>query len=369
MSPVLPLQRSAAFFAAMLGATMPLSAVASGAPTAPPVRVGPEEARMPPLRPAEIDDTLAIGGEEIGGRKIASRMTVGVRVNGTGPYRFVVDSGADTSVVGERLASALALEPGRRVILNSITDTQLVDRVKVDELELGPTRVHDLELPVLRDRDLGAEGMLGLDALVEQRLMLDFENRVITVDEGRTPVPRGNDVIVVTARLRRGQLILTQVSADRQRLEAVVDTGSEITIGNSLLRERLLRRGLGAESEIEVTGVTGTVAKMQLLQVKELKIGGIMLQNVPIAFADIPPFAVFGLNEGPALLIGTDLMETFRKISLDFRNRKVRFQLRKCQAFGLMLRTTTRHATRLSTDTPAACARKPQPFLRGELVP
>lgn len=344
----------------LCGGALALGAQSSAAerePAAPPERVSSERARMPTLSPAEIDDALAIGGETIEGRKLVSRMTVGVRVNGAGPYRFVVDSGADTSVVGERLANGLKLPPGRRVILNSITDSQLVDRVLVDELELGPSKVTGLELPVLRERDLGAEGMLGLDALVEQRLMLDFENRLITVDEGRTPAPLYDDMIVVTARLRKGQLILTQVKADRTKLEAVVDTGSEITIGNSALRRQLMRHGQGEVSEIEVTGVTGTVAKLTLMQVKELRIGGIALANVPIAFADIPPFGVFGLADRPALLIGTDLMENFRKVSLDFHKRKVRFQLKRCKATGLLLRTSTRHATRLSTDTPAACAR------------
>lgn len=323
----------------------------------PPARVDPEAAKMPSLPPAELDDTLAIGGTEIDGRKVASRMTVQVRVNGSGPYKFVVDSGADTSVVGERIAAALRLPAGRRVVLNSITDSQLVDRVLVDELQLGPTRVTDLEVPVLRERDLGAEGMLGLDALVEQRLMLDFEQRLITVDDGRTPLPRYDDVIVVTARLRRGQLILTQVSAGKQKLEAVVDTGSEITIGNTALRDKLLRRNPQQFTEIEVTGVTGTTSKLQIAYIDRLKIGGVMLQNVPVAFADIPPFRVFGMDKKPSLLLGTDLMENFRKVSLDFHGRKVRFQLKKCAATGIMLRTSNRLASRLSTDTPPACAR------------
>ena len=326
-------------------------------PAAPPERVDPERAKMPTLRPAELDDTLAIGGTEIDGRKVVSRMTVPVRINGSGPYKFVVDSGADTSVVGERIAASLKLPAGRRVILNSITDSQLVDRVLVDELELGPTRVTDLEVPVLRERDLGAEGMLGLDALVEQRLMLDFEQRLITVDDGRTPLPRYDDVIVVTARLRKGQLILTQVSADAQKLDAVVDTGSEITIGNSALRDKLMRRNANQFTEIEVTGVTGTASKLQIAYVDRLKIGGVTLQNVPIAFADIPPFRVFGLEKKPSLLLGTDLMENFRKVSLDFHSRKVRFQLKKCAPTGIMLRTSNRLASRLSTDTPVACAR------------
>jgi predicted aspartyl protease len=328
----------------------------SADPAAPPGRVDPTAGRMPNLPPAELDDTLAIGGTEIDGRKIASRMTVGVRVNGTGPYRFVVDSGADTSVVGRRIADGLALPAGRRTILNSITDSQIVDRVLVDELELGPTKVVDLEVPVLRERDLGAEGMLGLDALVEQRLMLDFEKRLITVDDGRTPLPRYDNMIVVTARLRKGQLILTQVSANRQKLEAVIDTGSEISIGNTALRDKLMRRNPKLFSDIEVTGVTGTTVTLQIARVDRLQIGGVVLQNVPIAFADIPPFKVFGLDQTPSLLLGTDVMENFRKVSLDFHQRKVRFQLKRCQAMAVQLRTTTSHATRLSSEAPAACA-------------
>lgn len=336
------------------GAASATAVLASDA-TVSPRRVLPPAAEMPALPSAEIDDTLAIGGTEIDGRKIASRMTVQVRVNGMGPYKFVVDSGADTSVVGERIAANLKLPLGRRVILNTITDTQMVSRVLVDEIELGPTKVTNLELPVLRERDLGAHGMLGLDALVEQRLMLDFEKRLITVDDGRTPAPQleGN-VIVVTARLRRGQLILTQVSADRHKLDAVVDTGSELTIGNSALREKLRRRRAPFET-IEVTGVTGTTVALEIARIARLQIGGIMLQNVPVAFADIPPFQVFGLDKKPALLLGTDLMENFRKVSLDFRARKLRFQLNRCSA-GIRVRTSTNSLTRLLAEAPQACA-------------
>ena len=199
--------------------------------------------------------------------------------------------------------------------------------------------------------------MLGLDSLTEQRLMLDFEHRLITVDDGRTPLPRYDDEIVVTARLRKGQLILTQVRANRQTVDAVVDTGSEITIGNIALRDKLLRKNPNLFTDVEVTGVTGTTTKLQIARVTELKLGSVTLQNVPIAFADVPPFAVFGLEKTPSLLLGTDLMSTFRKVSLDFRARKVRFQLRKCGATGMILNTSPKYASRLIAEVPAACAR------------
>ena len=76
--------------------------------------------RMPELPSAEFDETLAIGGEEIGARKLRSRMTVDVMVNGTGPHKFVVDSGADSSVVGERLAGRLAMPAGSPAMLHGV---------------------------------------------------------------------------------------------------------------------------------------------------------------------------------------------------------------------------------------------------------
>ena len=65
-------------------------------------RPAPPNPQMPSLPPAVIDNTLAIGGDDIKARQVETRMTVEVMVNGRGPYRFLVDSGADTSVVGLR---------------------------------------------------------------------------------------------------------------------------------------------------------------------------------------------------------------------------------------------------------------------------
>lgn len=314
------------------------------------------QARMPELPPAHFDETLAIGGEAIDARKLRSRMTVDVKVNGRGPYKFVVDSGADSSVIGTSLAGKLALEPGTPAMLHGVTESAMVERVIVEELQLGPTVTEMLEVPVLEERDLGAEGMIGLDALVNQRLSLDFEKREIAVDDGTVREPVRDGVIVVTGRLRRGQLILTQVKAGKQQVDAVVDTGSEITIGNTLLRDKLLRKGFRDFQKIAVYGVTGAMTQLDFAVVPTIKLGPITLVNVPIAFADIPPFAVFGLEQKPSLLLGTDLMETFRRVQLDFRARKVRFQLRRCESTRMVLRTGT-SASRIQSDQASACAR------------
>lgn len=318
---------------------------------------------MPPLPPAVIDDTLAIGGEDVNAREVETRLTVEVRVNGRGPYQFVVDSGADTSVIGQRIARDLQLPLGTPVILNNMTDRNIVDRVRVDELTVGPTTIRFLELPALREQDLGGAGMIGIDALVRQRLLMDFEKRLIKVeDAATTPAKTVRGEIVVVAQRRRGQLILTQVRAAGVSLEAVIDTGSQITIGNLALRDKLIRRNRAKVQTIAVTGVTGKTVDLQFAQIAELRLGPITLQNVPMAFADLPPFEVFGLSGGPALLLGTDLLETFSRVSLDFRARKVRFQLRRCKRQSIVISTSqlshSSSSTRLSTTGgPEVCAR------------
>ena len=316
---------------------------------------------MPTLPTAEIDHALAIGGEDIKARKVATRMTVAVNVNGKGPYRFVVDSGADTSVVGRRIAESLALPAGTPVVLNGITESRVVDRVKLATLRVGPSEIADLQVPVLAEGDIGAEGMLGLDALVASDWCSTSKSARSAWMTQHSPNGEFSGEIVVTARLNRGQLILTavKIGADRPRSD------HRHRVGSHHRQLRAARRSCFAASRANsrrstVSGVTGAVAKLELLRVPELRIGGVTLQNVPIAFADVPPFAVFGIADRPALLLGTDLMESFRKVSLDFDARKVRFQLRRCDSTRINVATLpSATATRLSANssTPAVCAR------------
>jgi hypothetical protein len=318
----------------------------------------PTPPNVPPLPPAYFDPSLAVGGEDLKARKIETRLTVQVRLNGRGPYDFIVDSGADTSVVGVRIARELQLPLGTPVILNSMTARNVVDRVKVEELSLGPTIFRNLQLPALRESDVGGDGMIGIDALVRQRLMMDFEKRLIKVEDARIPVKTYPGEIVVIGRRFRGQLILTHVRAAGVPLDAIIDTGTQITIGNLALRDKLIRRNRDKFVTVPVIGVTGAKMEMQLATVGELQLGPVTLRDVPMAFADVPPFKMFGLSGEPALLLGTDLLESFRRVSLDFRARKVRFQLRRCETQGIIVSTSPSNFTRISsTGTADVCGR------------
>ena len=333
-----------------LGLTGDVDAAAQAPQISKPRPAPPLRSPLPPLPPAAIDGTLAIDGDDINARKVETRLSVEVRVNGRGPYQFLVDSGADTSVVGLRIARDLQLPLGTPAVLNSMTSRNIVDRVKVAELTLGPSTITNLELPALREQDVGGQGMIGIDALVRQRLLMDFEKRLIKVEDASKPPKPLPGEIVVTARRQRGQLILTKVRAGGVSLDAVVDTGTQVSIGNLALRDKLIRRNRGKFWKVAATGVTGHTVDLQLAIIPELQLGPITLSNVPVAFANVPPFDVFGLSDGPALMLGTDILETFRRVSLDFRARKVRFQLKRCTSQTVTISTApTRLSTHLSS--------------------
>jgi predicted aspartyl protease len=318
--------RGAATIGAALAVTLvlalPASAQQQGTPPAPPPPT-------PFISTATIDETLEVTGETLAAKQIRERTTVGIMVNGQGPFRFLVDSGADRTVIGAALATKLALPAEDTVILHSMAGTSQVGTVRISELGLGTSRLHDIMAPALPEQFLGAEGVLGIDALAEQRIEFDYDKKTVTVQDTRKPMQGGADEIIVTARLRKGQLILTQVTADRVSLFAIIDSGSDITVANTALRDRIFRRWKNVKTTpVTLMSVTGASFTADVAIIREIHVGGLTLRDVPVAFADPPPFALFGLSKQPALLLGTDVLQVFSRVSLDFHARKVRFRLR-----------------------------------------
>lgn len=295
---------------------------------APPVL---EPAVTPKIPPAVIDNSLEVAGDALDADQVKTRMFIAVGVNGKGPFRFLVDSGADRSVVGLGLAEQLALPPGQIVRLQGMAGAARVATVRIGALRLGASTIADVAAPALPERYLGAQGIVGIDALVDQRLLLDFDKKTITVqDARRSELVSGGDEIVVVARRRNGQLILTAASVGGVPIYAVIDTGSEITMGNLALQARVFgTRRAPVPRPIVLTSVTGQTLTANLATLPNIRIGGLALAGVNVAFADAPPFRLFGLEKTPALLIGTDVLEAFRRVALDFRGRRVRFTLRR----------------------------------------
>lgn len=256
------------------------------------------------------------------------RMTVPVKVDGSRAYPFVVDTGAERTVISRQLADRLKLVAGPVRNLVTVTGSGKVNTVIVPMLELSGTKTDEIEAPALDHVHLGAPGMLGIDSLQRRRVLIDFRKNEMRVMPSRRPEDVGDDTIVVRARSRFGQLILVDSRLEGERVRVIIDTGAQTSIGNMALLKRLERKNRSpALLPVVITSVSGQTLPAQFAAIKRIQIGGVDVNNVAVAFTDAEPFRRFGLANQPALLLGMDALRLFDRVSIDFANKQVRFIL------------------------------------------
>jgi len=256
---------------------------------------------------------------------LCRRMTAPVRVNGQGPYPFVIDTGANQSVISEGLVAKLGLSRGPLELLNSTTDAQMASTTSA-RLSLGDRVDDEVVLSILPQYAMGGAGMLGVNRLEGQRLIMDFARQRLTIESAMRPLRNPNDVVVQATRLR-GELTMVQADLAGVPVTAFLDSGAESTIGNLALKAMCERREPHqAWGDVPVISVTGDTVTAALGDVDGLRIGGMRLPTWPVAFADLHAFSLWKLVDQPALMIGVDVLSRFSVVSLDFLRSEVRFR-------------------------------------------
>lgn len=267
-----------------------------------------------------------------------SRMTVPVTIGTSGPYPFIIDTGAERTVVSRELAGQLALASGKPVRLTAMSGTSVVDTVTLPSLAMNPIEHRmGIEAPALAERHIGGPGLIGLDALADHRLTINLEQNVMRVEPSskRTrPAARHDGEIVVVAKNKSGQLILSEAFFDGRRVRVVLDTGSTVTVGNAAFRRQVARAIRRPFQPLTLTSVTGGQTEADYARVDELKVGGVVFRGLPVAFADVAPFRRLGLESQPAIMLGMDAISVFRRVDIDFPNREVRFLLPRTTNFA-----------------------------------
>ena len=275
----------------------------------------------------EVDSTTQADDVKVR-RDINDRMTVAVHLGGDGPFRFLVDTGADRTAISSAVAARLGLAAGESASLHSMTGMTSVQTVTVPSLQLSRSNVRIVDAPLLDADKMGADGILGTDSLRSQRVMFDFQQNVMTIVPSAQQVAREDGTIVVTGRLKNGRLIVTNATADENVITVILDTGAEVCVGNEALRLRLANDGLLKNTgAVQLQSVTGDLINGEYMFVKKLEMGDVTMTNLAVVFADAHTFKQLGLENRPALLLGMNALRAFKKVSIDFANKKLRVVL------------------------------------------
>ena len=272
----------------------------------------------------------------------ARRLTVPVHIDGKGPYRFIVDTGADRTVVATEVGMELGLVRGEKVLLDGVVQTMVTDTVSIRKLAFGSHASGKFMVPTLPRALLDADGYLGLDFLDGHRVTFDFKGGLLQVSEPR-PRFSADWTPQYEARVHTfgssGHLRSLDCRVDGVPTAAFIDSGAEVSAANGPLLAALARRnpGFSEIGDIELIDITGGQIQGRVAMVKKIQLPGLAFDDCPLVIANFQVFKAWGLTHSPALLIGMNLLRQFSRVSVDYGLKELRFDLaasRAGQSYG-----------------------------------
>jgi predicted aspartyl protease len=260
----------------------------------------------------------------------AGRIVAPVEINGQGPFRFILDTGANRSAMSEATAAIVGLVPesGSTMTVHGITGSAALPVVRVERMKAGDLVVENQRLPVLPAAVFGGtDGILGIDTLQDVRIEVDFEHDTVIIrrSSGR---PATADYLVVRAKRRHGGLLLVKGKVGSVRVQAILDTGAQRSLGNDALRAALADRERRPRTGVATTviGATEQLVEGTSIAAPVIALGSTQVNDLVVTFGDLHVFNVWSLNDEPALVIGMDLLGTLQRFVVDYRRGEFHFK-------------------------------------------
>lgn len=145
-----------------------------------------------------------------------------VYINGKGPYPFVVDTGAQSSAVTERVARAAGIQARYRVEQVTATGTRLTPAALANKISVGETTVDEAEVLIGGVPRLTAvEGVLGQSFLSRVDYLLDYKSGKLVLHPDAT----GLAGVSVPFELLNGRPAIRAVVGGQDRT-LILDSGA-----------------------------------------------------------------------------------------------------------------------------------------------
>ncbi len=309
--------RGAVALVALLVGALPRAGATPSEPLASPIPASsaPVEQPIPEVQitapePRYVAPTL---------RDRIGRIWAPVYLNGKGPYRLVLDTGASTSAVIAQVATELGLPPTGAIRLHGVTGSATVGYVTVNTFVVGDMESHDQMLPIVPDALGGADGVLGTQGLKNKRIFIDFRHDRITIKNSHGARADWGFATIPLTRTPNG-LLETTAYVRGIRVKAIIDTGGQASVANpALLKALQARHRYTHLTTGTITGATDDVQLSQDSPLPPVSIGPVTIQSAYISFCDLDIFERWHMTDEPAMLIGIDTLGLLDEMVLDYR--------------------------------------------------
>lgn len=282
-----------------------------------------------PTAPTAASESVNKPAYAVPTQTLKGRIIATVTINGRGPFRFMVDTGSNRTVIGQSTLAKLGMIPtdSQTMSVAGISGTELAPSVHIAALDTGDLHFREVDLPVLGGPVFNdVDGIIGMDGFNDMNVFADFDKDLITITQSKNR-RLGFDYSVVSVRFLSERLLMADSRVGRIPVKVIIDTGGAHTLGNPALL-KALTGGRNEDARAHHAGVIDVTAESttaMIGQIPELQLGEVHVNGMNIVFADFQIFKTWGLEDQPALLIGMDVLGTLKALDIDYRRKEVAF--------------------------------------------
>ncbi|PYK45717.1 MAG: hypothetical protein DME46_03475 [Verrucomicrobia bacterium] len=272
---------------------------------------------------AKVKFRLAGGGQPL--------ILLPVRVNGDGPFEFILDTGAGTSLLSSDLAKKLNIKIISTKEGQSAGGKISVSLAKIDSLALGAAKLDDVDVGIVDlnhiAKTIGTkiDGDVGYNFLKHFRITIDYHDCEIRFDDATRIERLGRsaktEVPMRLASLAK-PLLLVEVHANGHGpFQFAIDTGTSTTAIAPELAQQLGLEG----SPVGPLTTGGARVNVTAGTLKSFQIGGARIDDLVVVVADF--FSVLSQAVGARLdgIVGYNFLRNFRVV-IDYPGEKFRLE-------------------------------------------
>lgn len=242
-------------------------------------------------------------------------------VNGNGPFRFILDTGADGSAVYQWFAQRAHLSKGKLRDVDGQTGNVSSPTYSLKSLSIDGHAIHNIIVDSLPNRhDTGIEaGVAGNDLMDGTIAIFDFPCR--TVELRQKPVDvhaivSNKSVMVQGGSAGDSTLLTLPVTVGSVEGTAYLDTGS---------RDTRISPGFAAAAHVDpsssafrdadlIFGVKSKGTASRIGPIGSVQFAGMTVTRAEARVIDLPLFGPFRPGGPPAMILGMDLMRGYRLV-------------------------------------------------------
>jgi tetratricopeptide (TPR) repeat protein len=268
------------------------------------------------------------------------RPHISVRINGKGPFNFVLDTGASSCVLSNEAAAKLGIRPvaagGQARAVGGSGTFPIVYGV-LKSLELGPIKIETVpvylrDIQSLNSHGAKVDGFLGLSTLADFVLTLDYSQRTLGLCYAprdaapkSQPAPAGDGATRLPFRLTESGLISVETQLDDGHiLNFILDSGASASVvDQSVVERHNWQSKILPDQCVRIVGAAGSSEKVPVLAIGAMRIYDLVRPDLRLPVIDMRR-----LNESSGFeqsgILGGDFLSHCR-IEIDFRQQQIAF--------------------------------------------